>query len=210
MARVHYVKAARASRQARRCHGCSKEIKVGDPYKWFANRIGRMSSRKNYCENCRIRPSDMTTSPNLSTLYAAQEAAEDAAAKAEGSLEDAQIVRDYAEGVREVQSMYEESAQNMEDGFGHATYQSEEIAEKAAACESFADELDSTADDIEGLEDPDAESESFLDDYDGETDDENVPCDEDEWTEFVETKRAERRDALLDALADAISEGPEL
>jgi len=214
MARVTYVKAAKGRKDGRprRCSGCGKEINAGDPYKWFANRIGRYSSRKDFCADCRIRPSMMTTSPHLSALYAAQETAEDALGAGGDDLtlaDIAQIVRDYGEAVREVGTGYEESADNIEDGFGHETYQSEEIREKASACEDAADQADSAADDIEGMDDPDDDESEFRDDYEGEWDDEADKAeDEDEWTQHVEDKRQERREAAMDAANDAISEGP--
>jgi hypothetical protein len=207
MARVTYVK--KSQKDQGNCAGCGTPIPKGSPYKWFANRIGRFSSRKNYCANCRIRPSMMTTSPHLSALYAAQENAEDAlGASGELTLADfAQIVRDYGEAVREVGEGYEESAQNMEDGFGHETYQSEELHEKARACEDAADQADTAADEIESMEDPDEDESEFLGDYDGETNDDGSPVDSDEWEEFVQNKRDERREAANDAAIDAVSEG---
>jgi hypothetical protein len=229
MARVTYVKKARGTKRGenRRCTGCGKAIKPGDPYKWFANRIGRMSSRKDYCASCVIRPSMMTTSPHLATIYAAQEAAEDALAKldrGEGLDSITQVLRDCAEGYREAKESYEESANNIVEGFGHETQQSEEIMEKSQACESAADELDNNADEIEGLDDPAAEDSEFEDDfetdagweYDGERDeDTDEPLDADAYKadreaalhDFAEEKRDERWDEAISQASDYISEG---
>lgn len=210
MARVTHVKKAQASKSPRRCTKCGTEIKVGDPYKWFANRIGRMSMRKNFCASCPIRQSDQTTSGNLQTLYGAIEAAEDAMASAvELTLDDgAQILRDAAEGVREAAGMYEESADNMESGFGHETSMSEEIREKQNDLESFAEELEGAADDIENLDDPDEDDASILTGFEGEVDDDGKPLDEDEAAEFVDTTRQERREAIESAINDAIYNSP--
>jgi len=214
MARVTYVKSAqgRKNGQPRRCYKCGTEIHPGDSYKWFANRIGRYSQRKDFCANCPVRPSDTTTSPHLSALYAAQESAEDQlAAGGELGLADiAQIVREYAEAVREVGEGYGESADNIEEGFGHETYQSQEIREKADECDSAADTIESAADDIESLEDPDADASEFLDEYEGETGDDDQPTDADEFEEWVEAKRQERREAAMDAANSAMEEGPQL
>jgi hypothetical protein len=214
MARVTYVKSAKGRKDGsnRRCIKCGTEIKPGDSYKWLANRIGRSSQRKNFCANCQVRPSDQTTSPHLQTIYAAQEAAEDALGQG-GALtlaDIAGIVRDYANGVREASESYAESADNMEEGFGHETYQSQEIREKAEACEQFADEVDSAADDIESLDDPDAEDDEFLGEYEGSTYESGQPTDEDDFADFVEEKREERREAAFDAANDAIADGPQL
>lgn len=213
MARVTHVKSAQGRKdgRARYCTRCRTEIKPGDSYRWFATRIGRMSQRKDFCANCRIRPSDQTTSPHLQTIYLAQEAAEDALGQA-GPLalaDIAEIVRGYAEGVREAGQGYEESADNMEDGFGHETEMSSQIREKAEACESFADEVESAADDIEGLDDPDDDESEFKNEYEGETDEDGEPVDETEFNQFIEAKRDERRDAALDAANEAISDQPQ-
>lgn len=214
MARVTYVKKAKGRKDGRprRCAGCGTEILPGQSYKWFANRIGRMSMRKDFCANCRIRPSMMTTSPHLSALYAAQEAAEDALGTGDdlGLADISQIVRDYAEAVREVGAGYRESAEAIVDGFGHETYQSEEIAEKADECESAADTIESAADDIEDLDDPDADESEFVNDYEGELDERGEPVDIEAYDQHVEDKREERREAALEAANEALAEGPQL
>jgi len=215
VARVTYVKSAKGRKngQPRRCTSCGKAINPGDSYKWFANRVGRMSMRKDYCADCTIRPSAMTTSPHLQTIYAGQENAEDALGKLgdEASLSDiAEAVRGYAEALREASESYGESADNIEDGFGHETYQSAEIREKSEACESAADTVESMADDIESMDDPDADEEEFLDDFDGEyeEDAEGKPvfAEPEEWEEHVAAKREERREAAIEAANEALAE----
>jgi hypothetical protein len=215
MARVTYVKSAKGRKDGRnrRCVKCGTEIKPGDSYKWLANRIGRSSQRKDFCANCQVRASDKTTSPHLQALYGAQEAAEDALAHGGDDLtlsDLAEIARGYGEAVREVGEGYAESADNIEEGFGHETYQSEEIREKAEECESAADTIDSAADDIEGLDDPDADESEFADEYEGSTFPNGKPTDDDDWADFIEEKRRDRRDAAIQAVEDALAEGPGL
>jgi hypothetical protein len=215
MARVTYVASAKGRKDGRnrRCIKCGTEIEPGQPYKWTALRIGRSSQRKDFCANCPVRPSDQTTSPHLQTLYLAQETAEDALAQGGGlGLTDlADIVRGYAEGVREAAESYGESADNMEEGFGHETYQSQEIREKADECESAADTIESAADEIESMDDPDAEDDEFLGEYEGSTYDETgQPTDPEDFADWVEEKRQERREAAIDAANDALQEGPGL
>ena len=220
MARVTYVKKAQGRKDGRlrRCVKCGTEIKPGDSYKWTALRIGRMSQRKDFCANCRIRPSDQTTSPHLQTIYSAQESAQDALDQGgELALVDiAEIVRGYAEGVREASESYGESADNMEDGFGHETEMSSSIREKAEACESFADETESAADDIEGMEDPDVDESELLDEYEGDVveegdpDEIGKPVDKEDFERFVEEKREERREAAIDRAQEALGEEPQL
>jgi hypothetical protein len=215
VARVTYVKSAKGRKDGRNrtCVKCGTEIKPGDSYKWFSNRIGTYSQRKNFCSNCPVRPSDQTTSPHLQTIYLAQETAEDALAQGSATTlgELAEIVRDYANGVREAAESYGESADNIEDGFGHETTQSQEIREKADECESAADTLDSLADDIEGMDDPEAPDEEFLDEYEGSKYDESgQPTDPEDFADWLEEKREERREAATEAANDAITEGPQL
>jgi hypothetical protein len=214
MARVTYVKSAKGRKDGRdrRCVKCGADIKPGDSYKWLANRIGRMSQRKDFCATCPVRQSDRTTSPHLQTIYLAQESAQDALDQGGGTMglaDVAETVRGYAEGVREAAESYGESADNMEDGFGHETEMSASIREKAEACEATADEIDTMADEIESLDDPDAEEEEFSDDYEGETDEDDKPVDADEWAEHVENKREERREAAISAAQDALNEEPQ-
>lgn len=213
MARVTYVKSAKGRKdgRARKCSQCGTEILPGQSYKWFANRIGRYSQRKDFCADCRIRPSMQTTSPHLQTIYAGQENAEDALAAGgnEMTLSDiADAVRGYAEALREASESYGESADNMEDGFGHETANSQEIREKADECESIADTVEGAADEIESMDDPDAEEDEFADDYEGETDEDDKPVNADEWAEHVQAKRDERREAAIDAANDALGEMP--
>lgn len=209
MARVTHVKKAQASKKARRCTRCGTEIKPGDSYRWFATRIGRSSQRKNFCSGCQIRPSDQTSSHHLQTLYSATEGAEDALCGDDLSLSDiADILRSCGEAVKEVGEGYQESADAIEEGFGHSTYQSEEIAEKAQELETFGDDLDSAADDIESLDDPDEEAASILADFEGETDDDGKPVDEDEGDEFVQSVREERRENAVGAANDALCNCP--
>jgi len=214
MARVTYVKAAKGRKDGRprRCSRCGNEIKPGESYSWFANRIGRSSIRKDFCSNCRIRESDKTTSPHMQTIYAGQEAAEDTLGQADLTLADiAEAVRGYAEALKEASESYGESADNMEDGFGHETEMSAAIREKAESCESTADTVESAADDIESMDDPDADAAEFQDDYEGDWDDEkDEAVDTEEWEQHVEAKREERREAAIDAANEALGEWPDL
>lgn len=147
----------------RRCEKCGAEIAVGDPYKWIKPKSGPYGGRVRVrCVSCpRWRPSETTSSAALSTLYGAQEAAEDELAAWDrydlSGLES--LLDDLASGVREAGEVYRESAQNMEDGFGHSTYLSDELNEKADALESAADEVESAKDNLEEFDEDSARSE---------------------------------------------------
>lgn len=56
-----------------------------------------------------------------------------------------------AEQVRGVAEEYQEKASNIEDGFGHSTYMSDEFQDQASELESWADEIESAADELRGL-----------------------------------------------------------
>lgn len=150
MARITHVQSAQKDQG--RCRKCGSEIKAGDSYKWFANRIGRSSIKKKFCSRCPIRQSDMTTSDKLSTLYSAQETLEDAIPKAE-SLDDlAQALNEAASEARDVAEEYRDSVSNMPDSL-QSSPQADEMNEKADNIESWADSLESAASEIEGMSD---------------------------------------------------------
>lgn len=156
MPRVTLVKKAQKDQGA--CRRCGTEIKTGDPYRWFANRIGRSSIRKNFCEKCVPRPSDLTTSDKLSQLYTAQEGLEDAIAAA-GSVDDlACALREAAGEANEVAEAYRDSISNMPDSLQQGS-QADEMEEKASSCEEWAQNLEQAADEIEAMEPDEVDSE---------------------------------------------------
>ncbi len=137
------------------CDHCGKPINIGDPYKWIAPRAHRAASgvKRNRHTTCPAwRPSQTTSSPHLATIYGAQESAEEqiAAVTVGGADETADveenlkgIAEEFAENIGEAVESYAESAQNIEDGFGHPTYQSEELQEKSEAIAQWADDVTS-------------------------------------------------------------------
>jgi hypothetical protein len=134
----------KARKSPGKCGGCGTDIGVGQPYRHWSFRYGGKRVR---CmePGCAPRSSDLTSNDKLATLYAAVESAEDAIDAWDGEeISDLEaILADCASEIRDVAEMYREIASNIEDGFGHATYQSEEA-------ESNAEDLDSFADDVEG------------------------------------------------------------
>ncbi len=156
MARVTTVK--KAQKDQGNCEKCGTPIKVGDGYKWCAPRAHRAARgfKRRRCLACPTwQPSEMTSSPGLSALYSATEDAYDRLAKWEASdgieaLEE--ILTNCAEGIREAAQVYEESAANMVDGFGHETVMSEEIQEKADTLNGQADEVEAAANDLQDWE----------------------------------------------------------
>jgi hypothetical protein len=135
------------------CGYCNKPINIGDPYKWVAPRAHRAAHgikrvRHTTCPGW--KPSELTSSHHLATIYAAQEAAEEQiTAVTVDTTEDVPnaeedllgIAAEFAESVMEASESYGESAQNIEDGFGHETYQSEELREKSEAVDGWSDDV---------------------------------------------------------------------
>jgi len=146
MARVTLV--AKAQKDQGKCSKCGAEIKLGEPYKWFKNRIGRSSIRRVFCAGCSIRPSDMTTSSKLSDLYLCQETLEDAISEAATTEDLTAALNTAADSAREVAEAYRDSVQNMPENLQQSSTASE-MEDKADNIESWADELSAAADEIE-------------------------------------------------------------
>lgn len=134
-----------------RCDHCGKDIEIGTPYKHMSPKSGPYGGRQlNRHEGCPSwQPWDYSSS--LSARIAqiqhdfskAMEGAEDPDSVTEA-------LSDAAEQVRDLANEKSEAADSLESGFGHETYQSEEIRQTA-------DDLESWADDIEGAEVPETE-----------------------------------------------------
>lgn len=137
-----------------RCEACGENINIGDPYKWVAPRPHRAARgfkriRHRSCPGW--KPSDLTSSQHLATIYAAQEAADDDIARLNlpvdkdeteafaDSLEE--IANAAGDSIQEAADSYRESAEAIEEGFGHPTYQSEELETKAYDVEGWAEDI---------------------------------------------------------------------
>ena len=152
MPKVTHV--AKAMKDAGTCCKCRAAIKAGEPYKWFANLIGRTSIKKKFCANCRVRSSDLTTSDKLSRLYAAQESIEDILTGDDFTALKAvapDALQCAANEAREVGQEYQESFDNMPDGLQQGDT-GQRIEEMANNCESWADELESAINEVDGIE----------------------------------------------------------
>lgn len=144
------------------CGKCHTDIKPGDPYKHISPRSGPYGGRTLYrCGNC---PNWHRWEYSSSLSARCEQIAYDAESQSWDCHDDVKaILEDAAQAVRDLAEEKRESAQNIEDGFGRATYQSDELNE-------VADNLDSWADDIENAdipEDPEPE-EDDCDECNGE------------------------------------------
>lgn len=163
------------------CDVDGREILPGTPYKWIKPKSGpyggRMMAR--HAQHPTWQVWDYSSS--LSAQVARIE--HDADLSGVETVEDAEAVaQEAAEAIRELAEQKRESAGNIEDGFGHATYQSEEL-------EQQADDLDSWADEVEAIDFPDQ------DDYRSE---DEVDCDECQGTGQVDNPDPETYDQSQD------------
>ncbi len=149
MARVTFVKKARVKQGA--CRVCGVEIKVGDSYHWWANRIGRSSIRGVTCVEHKPRRSMLTTSDKLSRAYAAEEELEASIANAE-SVEDIKEALEVAAGeAEEVAQEYRDAIESMPENFQQGD-QAMEMEEKADQLEDWVQALRSAIDDVDALD----------------------------------------------------------
>lgn len=184
MARLRYVKKARKDQGA--CSKCRKPIKAGDAYKWWANRIGRMSMKRKVCASCKVTRADTTLS-KLGPLYAAQDEAEEALQQAFTGDDIAAAIETVREVAEEVRDEYQEGLDNMPDGLREAA-EDGMVGERIQELEQYMDELDSKAGELTGEEweeETAAEGEEPARDADGKT--------LDEW---LEEKQQEALDAI--------------
>jgi hypothetical protein len=125
------------------CDKCGVEIKPGDGYKWIQPKSGPFGGRR--MVRCATCPAWHRWEYSSSLDARIEELVYNACASKFDSVDDVeQILNDAAEAVRELASEKEESAQNIEDGFGHPTSASEELTEIASSLEAWADELEAT------------------------------------------------------------------
>lgn len=149
MARVFTAKKSTRGKKIQ-CGRCSIPIKPGESYYYFFKRFSRMARapKSIRCMQHRPRQSELTTS-KLSTVYAAQEAAEDSIAVAEEPDDIAQALRDCAQGVEDCRDEYQESLDNMPEGLQQGST-GEEIQEKIDALDTYASSLEDAASEIDG------------------------------------------------------------
>ena len=137
------------------CDFCDEPINVGDAYKYIKTRAHRAEAgvkRDRHEHHPGWKPSETTSSTYLQQIFGASEAAEVDLATvkmpaepgdADSYLEDLRaIAAAAAETFIDVAEQYEESSSNIEEGFGHPTYQSEELSERADEVRAWGDELE--------------------------------------------------------------------
>lgn len=142
-----------ATRKEHHCQRCSEPITKGQTYYNWSPGF-RVRPQYQHAAHGYPRASQTTGNDKLSTLYGAYESIEDAVGSVE--KEDPESLRELAsvvsgakEEVEGVAEEYRESASNIEDGFGHSTFASEEAEENGSQCDDAAQEMESVAETLE-------------------------------------------------------------
>ena len=133
------------------CMNCRAEIPVGSPYKWASKKTGpRSSFRMVWCATCRPKQSQLT-SGHTQVLAEITEGLDESLG-GEVPIEDIKAALEKgAEEVRSEVETYRDGADNIEQGFGHETDQSQQMTERADELDSWADDLDAAASEVEGI-----------------------------------------------------------
>lgn len=121
------------------CEYCDKPIEVGTPYNHVTPFNGAKRTRHATCPTWRA--SELSSS-KMATVMAAQESFGEQIGSLETYEDIESALNDVAEAAREVGQEYTESADNMEDGFGHETEMSMELRDRGDQLESWADEVE--------------------------------------------------------------------
>lgn len=161
MARVTTVEKARKAPGS--CGACGKKIEAGQAYKHWSFRYGGKRIRCTAAA-CAPKSSDLTNNEKLSTLYAHGENFDDQISQWDQETADdlRAIVEEYADGVQEVVDMYNESADAIEEGFGHETFSSQEQREAADDLDNFKSDIESARDDIDDFEEDEARADVLM------------------------------------------------
>lgn len=191
------------------CEHPDRAIQVGQSYKWIKPKSGPYGGRQlnRHAEHPSWNVWDYSSSLSARTQQISHDAEESFPEDATTEDEISDWAAQVAEEIRSLAEEKREAASNIEDGFGHETYQSDEL-------NSTADDLDSWADDVENIDVPEApQEEDFHYDEDGnDLDDEDAER-ADGWTEDDERLNDEGQtydEALADWLEEARSAGSDL
>ena len=167
MARLNQVASFRGTTKTEdgnlRCSKCGKTITPGMPYQWWANKLPRArgSVRRIRCMDCTPSRADMTPG-RRGELMRAQESFDNQLAEAT-TFDDLRSVRDdIAQQLHDLASELTDGADNMEQGFGHETYQSQELRERGETLDEVADRMEYTEPDNEPEEDDEDQDEQAL------------------------------------------------
>ncbi len=141
------------------CDHCRQPIEIGTPYKHVTPKSGPYGGRqRNRHEKCPSwQPWDLSNSLDARIAQVVDQWERDSAS-VETEDDVTSALETMASGIRELAEEKQESASNMEEGFGHETEQSMQLAETAEALSSWADEIEgATVPEFPEVEDEDCE-----------------------------------------------------
>lgn len=200
MAKVHFVKSARKDNPV---------AKKGESYYWWKPMVGGRGGAKRFSKEYPSR-SQTTQSEFLSSLYGIED----------GSMKDAQTPEDFkavAEELRELGQEQQDKYDNMPEGLQQGDT-GQVLEERAQNCESWADEIDQRADELEtALEGFDerwqawADYREAQDAYDDLDEDEQEAADEPEEPDSEEPEGDSSEDAkqaIIDEHRDVFDNNP--
>jgi hypothetical protein len=141
------------------CDYCKKPIEVGTPYKHVTPKTsaygGRKRSRHESCPSWKSWELSDSLGAQVERI---QHEATDGSDSWESEEDVTSALTSAAEQIRELAEAKKEAATNIEDGFGHATAASEELAEQGDSLESWADDVENaTITDLPEPEETDCE-----------------------------------------------------
>lgn len=132
-----------------KCGACGKDIELGTPYKWIQPHGRGQMNRHADCPTWNVWEYSNSLSARIAQIQDGDPDSPDSPEDIQSWLADkAQEIRDLAEEKRE-------AATNIEEGFQHATYQSDELNDIAEQLDSWADEVEQA--DIPELPEPEEE-----------------------------------------------------
>ena len=167
MAKVQHIQRARASKTTRQCSVCRHEIQVGEPYKKIDKKTGPVSGYTLvWCKDHNPKPSDQA-SGRTADMYRIDESISEAIMNNQYDLSTEEGRQELCEVAAVDWESFgdeiDESAENIESGFGHGTAQSEIMRETANSfrdwAERFRNDLDTAPDD----DNPEEFATTFLD-----------------------------------------------
>lgn len=168
MPRINHIKRAKASTKQRLCLICGHEVQVGEAYKYIEKRTGFRSGsiRLIYCYQHSPRPSHMASGRTAEFLGLQEGIEEDINSFASKlfderggvidhlTSEDIDNLRQIAEtaedNINTLREEIEESVQNIENGFGHSTPNSEAMTETADGLMEWQEKFRTVKDDLSG------------------------------------------------------------